>query len=150
MTRFLAPGHQFFIEIGYTRHLQTYYVGMTACIYRRHGFTYRTRSRHDLALSRRFHRYFRVFTQARSRSPTQRLGLKNIRDNGSDGQPLFLCFYDEQGAGSMVQGPGSRIQGPRSSLQGPGTCTQTDRHRDGSGHRHRHEHRHRHKQFVMG
>ena len=59
------------------------------------------------------HRYFRVFRQAQSRSPTQRLGLKNIRDNGSDGQPLFLCFYTNrvQGPGSRAKNPGSRVQG---------------------------------------
>ena len=57
------------------------------------------------------HCYFNVFTQAQSRPLTQRLGLKNIRDNGSDGQPLFLCFYTNrvQGPGSRVKNPGSRV-----------------------------------------
>ena len=75
------------------------------------------------------HRYFRVFTQARSRSPTQRLGLKNIRDNGSDGQPLFLCFYTNrvQGPGSRVKNHGSRVQGHAHRKTGTETVVDTDR-----------------------
>ena len=68
------------------------------------------------------HRYFRVFAQAPSRSLTQRLGLKNIRDNGSDGQPQFLCFYTNK-----VQGPGSRVQGHAHRQTDTETVVDTDK-----------------------